>query len=310
MSEQEPAIIASGLTRKFGDFVAVDSVDLAVPRASIYGFLGPNGSGKSTTIRALCGLLAPSAGSVNVLGLEMPGQAEKLRSRIGYMTQKFSLYEDLTVEENLQFMGEVYTLPKKVLRERMEARLDTYHLQRWRKRRAGDLSGGMRRWLALACTTLHEPDLLLLDEPTSEVDPQSRRDFWESLFDLCDRGKTILVSTHFMDEAERCHRLGILESGKLCAEGPPAQLMDDLGAQVIEIEGAKLREVRQQVLQLEQVKTAAQQGMRLRVLVDSSVRKPIEYLEQHFREQRLKYLQVPPNLEDVFVMVTQRGEKK
>jgi ABC-2 type transport system ATP-binding protein len=199
------AIEAHGLTRRFGDHVAVNQIDLAIPRARIYGFLGPNGSGKTTTIRMLCGLLRPSAGEARVLGCQIPRDANALRRKIGYMTQRFSLYDELTVRENLEFMGEVYTLPAARRRQRVDALLTDFHLDR-PDQRAGTMSGGQRQRLALAAALIHEPELLFLDEPTSAVDPQNRRDFWESLFQLVDRGTTILVSTHYMDEASAATR--------------------------------------------------------------------------------------------------------
>ena len=218
------AIRARGLTRRFGTLVAVDHVDLSVPRAQVYGFLGPNGSGKSTTLRMLCGLLTPSAGEVEVLGLRIPEQAEALKRRIGYMTQKFSLYEDLTVMENLQFLAAIHELPRVQARARIEEMVDRFDFGDRRGQLAGTLSGGQKQRLALAGSILHEPELLLLDEPTSAVDPESRRDFWASLFELADAGTTLLVSTHYMDEAERCHRLAILQRGALVADGTPAAL--------------------------------------------------------------------------------------
>ena len=214
------------------------AIDLDIPRARIYGFLGPNGSGKSTTIRMLCGLLRPSAGTVEVLGHEMPRDAEQLRARLGYMTQKFSLWDDLTVRENLEFMGRIFGLDAVARGKRIGNAGTEFDLARVFSQRAGTLSGGQRQRLALAAATLHEPELLLLDEPTSAVDPQSRRDFWESLFALVARGVTILVSTHYMDEAERCHELAILADGKLVAQGAPQKLMADIPATVIEVEAA------------------------------------------------------------------------
>ncbi|MBW3567770.1 MAG: ABC transporter ATP-binding protein, partial [Proteobacteria bacterium] len=202
---------ARGLTRHFGALVAVDHVDLDIPRAQIYGFLGPNGSGKSTTIRMLCGLLKPTAGEAEVLGFRVPADSEQVRRRIGYMTQKFSLYEDLSARENLEFLADVYTLPKQHAKQRIENALENYFLVEQANQRSGTLSGGQKQRLALAAATLHEPELLILDEPTSAVDPQSRRDFWDKLFELANGGVTILVSTHYMDEAERCHRLAILD---------------------------------------------------------------------------------------------------
>jgi ABC-2 type transport system ATP-binding protein len=238
------AIEARGLTRRFGEFTAVDRVDLAIPRASIYGFLGPNGSGKTTTIRMLCGLLGPSEGEARVLGHAVPDDAEKLRREIGYMTQRFSLYDDLGVRENLDFMGEIHGLPARRRRERVDALLAEYRLAARADQRAGTLSGGQRQRLALAAAMVHEPQLLFLDEPTSAVDPENRREFWESLFRLVDRGATVLVSTHYMDEAERCHRIAILDRGALVAEGEPRTLMREIDASVLEIEAEEVRAAR------------------------------------------------------------------
>src|SRR3982750_3501071 len=233
----DDAISARGLTRRFGAKVAVDHIDLDIPAGRIYGFLGPNGSGKSTTLRMLGGLLTPSDGHAEVFGLSVIKDAEAIRRRLGYMPQRFSLWDDLTVEENLQFIGRLYGLGAQ-LKTRIEAQLETYWLKKLRTQRAGSMSGGQRQRLALAAATLHAPELLLLDEPTSAVDPQSRRDFWERLFELAGGGATILVSTHYMDEAERCHGLAILAEGRVVAEGTPRDLMNAVGADVFEIEGA------------------------------------------------------------------------
>jgi ABC-2 type transport system ATP-binding protein len=211
------AIKARGLTKEFGHVVAVSDLDLDVPRARIYGFLGPNGSGKSTTIRMLCGLLTPTRGDISVLGHSIPRDAEALRRKVGYMTQKFSLYEDLTVAENLNFMANVYTMSRAERKLHVPAAVERYELDRLLKQRAGTLSGGQKQRLALAASTLHQPELLFLDEPTSAVDPENRRAFWEILFDLVAEDTTILVSTHYMDEAERCHELAILDLGVLVA---------------------------------------------------------------------------------------------
>ena len=235
------AIVTQGLTRKFGDFVAVDNLNLTVPKGAIYGFLGPNGCGKSTTLRMLTGLLTPSQGKVDVLGLSIPQQAEQLRLRMGYMTQKFSLFQDLTIYENLEFMGQMFGLSNKQLKPRIHEQLAVYGLDQRVKQRAGSLSGGQKQRLALAGATIHKPELLLLDEPTSAVDPENRRDFWEKLFDLSDQGTSMLVSTHYMDEAERCHKLAILEQGKKRADDEPENLMSALGSRVIEVEVKQAR---------------------------------------------------------------------
>ncbi|MGB8692954.1 MAG: ABC transporter ATP-binding protein [Steroidobacteraceae bacterium] len=267
MSAPELAIEAQGLTRRFGNVVAVDHIDLSIPRGRIYGFLGPNGSGKSTTIRMLCGLIKPTSGTIRVLGLEMPRQAEALRRRVGYMTQRFSLWEDLSARENLAFMASIYTLEARHAARRSAAAIAEYRLQEFLDRPAGTLSGGQKQRLALAAATLHEPQLLLLDEPTSAVDPQSRRDFWESLFALTTGGTTILVSTHYMDEAERCHGLAILDLGRIVASGTPIQLMNELPLQVVEIEAADPTAVRAALRGLASLRSLAQLGLRLHALL-------------------------------------------
>jgi ABC-2 type transport system ATP-binding protein len=300
------AIDARGLTRRFGNYTAVDRLDLQIPKGTIYGFLGPNGSGKSTSIRLLTGLLTPNEGSVTVLGLELPRHAEQLRMRIGYMTQKFSLFGDLTIEENLQFIGRIYGLSGRTLRARIEELLQLYDLVAKRKILADSLSGGQKQRLALAAATIHQPELLFLDEPTSAVDPENRRDFWEKLFDLSDAGTTILVSTHYMDEAERCHYLAILETGIKRADDTPQNLMNAMGANVVEVSGANLRQVKQQLLQTPQVVSVAQQGVQLRVLVNKSVTDPVTWLRTRcpapLDEHEMSV--VRPSLEDVFVTST------
>ncbi|NND67684.1 MAG: ABC transporter ATP-binding protein [Halioglobus sp.] len=300
----ETAVHASGLTRRFGDVTAVNAVDLDIPRGQIYGFLGPNGSGKTTMIRMLCGLLTPSAGNASVLGLAIPAETETLRHRIGYMTQKFSLYDDLTVTENMQFMGRVYGMTGGETRRRTQVLLAEYDLAELQRRRAGAMSGGQRQRLALAVATLHDPDLLFLDEPTSAVDPENRRDFWEKLFDLVERGKTILVSTHYMDEAERCHQLAILDEGVLRNQGAPAQLMAALDGRVVEIRGPNLREVRARALHMPQLLSAAQQGLQLRVLFAPGASDPLAQLAAANLGPDLKTRLTPASLEDVFVAAT------
>jgi ABC-2 type transport system ATP-binding protein len=267
MSVPPVAIEAQALTRRFGTVVAVDGIALNIPRGRIYGFLGPNGSGKSTTIRMLCGLIKPSGGTIRVLGLDIPKQAEELRRRVGYMTQRFSLWEDLSARENLAFMASIYTLERRHAAQRIGAAILEYRLQEFLDRPAGTLSGGQKQRLALAAATLHEPQLLMLDEPTSAVDPQSRRDFWESLFALTSAGTTILISTHYMDEAERCHELAILHLGHIVAHGTPLQLMQDLPLQVIEIEAADQAAVRAALRGLPTLRSLAQLGLRLHALL-------------------------------------------
>ncbi len=306
-----PAIVAQELTRRFGKLTAVDRLSLEIPAARIYGFLGPNGSGKSTTIRMLCGLLRPSSGTVSVLGHRVEREAERLRHKIGYMTQRFSLWEDLTVEENLDFLARIFGLDASCRTRRVRQRIGQYRLDDQRRQRAGTLSGGQKQRLALAAATLHEPQLLLLDEPTSAVDPQSRRDFWESLFELVDRGTTILVSTHYMDEAERCHGLAILDRGRLAAEGSPRQLMDTIDAVVIEIEAADVRRARHALDNQAFVKSVAQLGSRLHALLAAQVQEPEARVRQIMAAQQIeaKVERVRASLEDVFVAATGFGSE-
>jgi ABC-2 type transport system ATP-binding protein len=243
---------------------------------------------------------------VRVLGHDVPRDAELLRTRVGYMTQKFSLWDDLTVRENLQFMAQVFGLGSARRGARIEAVSAEFDLGRLQRQRAGTLSGGQRQRLALAGATLHEPELLLLDEPTSAVDPQSRRDFWESLFALVARGVTILVSTHYMDEAERCHELAILAEGRLVAQGPPKQLMRDIPAAVVEVETADTVGARRALLADPAVLSVAQLGMRLHVLLEPSTPGPAERCEQRLRAAQVEgqVTVVPASLEDVFVAAT------
>lgn len=258
---QEIAIQARNVVKQFGDFKAIDDISLTVPKGCIYGFLGPNGCGKSTTIRTLTGLLTPTSGEIEVLGYHIPKDAEKLRLKIGYMTQKFSLYEDLTVEENLTFMGQIYGMEKHQLKSRIELQLNIYGLDQLRKQRVKGMSGGQKQRLSLASATMNQPELLFLDEPTSAVDPENRRDFWEKLFDLSDQGTTILITSHYMDEAEKCHRLAIMEAGKIRVDGEPEVLMQQMGVNIVEIKADNLRRLKQQLLLKPEIRTAAQLGI-------------------------------------------------
>ena len=301
------AIEAHQLTRRFGALTAVDHIDLKVPTEQIYGFLGPNGSGKSTTIRMLCGLLTPSEGEAIVLGHRVPGDAEALKHKIGYMTQKFSLYDDLDIRENLDFIADIYCVPRAKRRQRIEALLERYHLADRQRQRAGTLSGGQKQRLALAAATLHEPQLLFLDEPTSAVDPQSRRDFWETLFELVSEGTTILVSTHYMDEAERCHRLAILDQGAIVADGTPRELEEAIDAAVIEVETGASQAARRVLANQHGVLSVTQLGVRLRVLVSRTTPEPLDRVRSALAAASVEASVelTRASLEDVFVMATQ-----
>ncbi len=303
-------IKASKLSRNFGDLKAIQALDLEAEKGLIYGFLGPNGSGKTTAIRLLTGLLKPSSGEVQVLGLKLPQDAEKLRLNFGYMTQKFSLYDDLTVKENLQFVAKIYGLSGKLRKKRVDELLNIYGLDQKKSQLAGSMSGGQKQRLGLAAATLHKPELLFLDEPTSAVDPENRREFWEQLFDLSDQGTSMLVSTHYMDEAERCHKLAILEKGIKRADGPPEELMQKMGAHVVEIASTNLRQLKQELLTLSHVISAAQLGAQLRVLVKNSISDPVAFLtRQNSVNSEASLSVVRPSLEDVFVTCTGEGRQ-
>lgn len=305
MRHADFAIETQGMTRAFGGVNAVENLDLAIPKGTIYGFLGPNGCGKSTSIRMLTGLLSPTSGEIRVLGETLPGAEEKLRRRIGYMTQKFSLYDNLSVRENLEFVAQIYGLNRRASKLRIAELVTLYDLVGREKQMAGSMSGGQKQRLALAAATLHHPELLFLDEPTSAVDPENRREFWERLFDLCAQGTTILVSTHYMDEAERCHGLAILERGIKRADGSPQQLMAAMGARVVEISGDDLRNLKQSLISESAVLSAAQIGSRLRVLVRSDIEDPLAWLKPRVASRTME--EVRASLEDVFVTCT--GER-
>ncbi|SUZ55413.1 uncharacterized protein METZ01_LOCUS8267 [marine metagenome] len=307
MNHDNFAITASGLTRHFGSLIAVKDFDLQIPTGSIYGFLGPNGSGKSTTIRMLCGLLTPSSGSASVLGLDTRKDSEKLKQKIGYMTQKFSLYEDLTVKENLQFVSEIYAVGRKERHLRVKQLLEEFNLSRQMKQRVGTLSGGQKQRLSLAAAILHKPQILFLDEPTSAVDPQNRRDFWEKLFEMAERGTTILVSTHYMDEAARCHSLAILDQGVKVADGTPKELGNSISSHVIEVTADEPNAARQKLANEVGITSITQLGFRLRVLIPKEISNPLEQVKSKLKGAEIdaRVEQVFPDLEDVFVSLTE-----
>jgi ABC-2 type transport system ATP-binding protein len=302
----EYAIRARGLTKQFGSLTAVNHLDLDVPRAQIYGFLGPNGSGKTTAIRMLCGLLKPTEGSAEVLGLQVAEAAKDLKTRIGYMTQKFSLYGDLTVAENLRFIADIYAWPRKNQKSRIDELVSEYGFGNRRKQLAGTLSGGQKQRLALACAVLHKPELLLLDEPTSAVDPRNRRDFWAKLFELAENGTTILVSTHYMDEAERCHRLAILDNGNKVADGEPSVLQSSIGMVVLEVSADNPGEAQKALHQHPDIISVTQLGIRLRILVADDHDDPEQLIRSCLAEHGIKadVRIIAASLEDVFVAST------
>jgi ABC-2 type transport system ATP-binding protein len=243
----EQTVVIEDLVKRFGKFTAVDHVSLSVSKGEIFGFLGPNGAGKSTTIRMLCGLLTPTSGRASVAGFDVASQPEKIRENIGYMSQKFSLYDDLTVEENIEFFSGIYGVAKDKREQRKEYVLDMAGIRERRDSLTGLLAGGWKQRLALGCAILHEPPILFLDEPTSGVDPIARRSFWDLIYTLSEAGNTVFVSTHYMEEAEYCHRLALMYKGRVIALGTPEELkkeanqpsMEEVFIHVIEEEDRK-----------------------------------------------------------------------
>jgi ABC-2 type transport system ATP-binding protein len=230
----EPAVVTQHLTRRFGELTAVRDLNLEILPGEVFGLLGPNGSGKTTTIRMLCGLLEPSEGTARVAGVDVTAAPELIKQRIGYMSQKFGLYEDLTVHENLDFYAGIYGLPRGTRDQRLREAITFAGLERRRHQLAGTLSGGWKQRLALASATLHQPPVLFLDEPTAGVDPAARRAFWRTIYELARGGTTIIVTTHYMDEAERCHRLAMMSGGHLIALGTPAEVARQVGGATLE----------------------------------------------------------------------------
>ena len=298
------AIDVHGLNKTFGDKHVVNDVTIQVQQGRICGFLGPNGSGKTTTLRILCGLLTPDSGSGEALGYDIIKDAEQVKRRTGYMTQKFSLYEDLTIAENLQFTARVYGLDRR--RERVDAALERLGLTSRRGQLAGTLSGGWKQRLALATATLHEPKLLLLDEPTAGVDPKARRTFWDEIHALAAEGLTVLVSTHYMDEAERCHEIAYISYGRLIARGTADEVIAQSGLITFHGEGPNADKLAHELAKAPGVETAAAFGAAIHV--SGSERAALEAAIQPYRGQAYRWSEVAPTLEDVFIQLMGRSE--
>lgn len=261
--DDRPAIWVKGLTKKYGDKVVVDELDMEVPRGAIYGFLGPNGSGKTTTIRMMCGLLTPNGGDGECLGFDILTQPNRIKEEVGYMTQKFSLYEDLSIRENLDFMARMYRLKDR--KKRVDAALEDLGLADRQQQLAGMLSGGWKQRLALAACLLHDPQLLLLDEPTAGVDPKARRDFWDEIRRLSKKGVTVLVSTHYMDEAVQCDYIAYIAYGKKLISGPSAEIPDMIGLHTWRVDGPNLTALESELRGTEGIDQVARFGAVLHV---------------------------------------------
>ena len=298
------AIDVRGLSKSFGDKHVVQDVDLQVEEGRICGFLGPNGSGKTTTLRMLCGLLTPDSGQGTALGLDIIGQANLIKRRTGYMTQRFSLYEDLTIEENLQFSARVHELDRR--KERVDQALERLGLLERRRQLAGSLSGGWKQRLALAAATLHEPRLLLLDEPTAGVDPKARRTFWDEIHALSAEGLTVLVSTHYMDEAERCHEIAYISYGRLIARGTADEVIAAAGLVTFNGEGAGIDRLAGEIAALPGVDMAAPFGQSLHV--SGTDRAALDAALAPYRRAPFRWEEVQPSLEDVFIRLMETSE--
>lgn len=309
----EYAVKVNNLEKRYGDFKAVNKVSFQVKRGEIFGFLGPNGAGKSTTIRMLCGLIIPTAGEANILGFDVFKEAEKIKEHIGYMSQKFSLYEDLTVEENIDFYSGIYQIPKAEKKDRKEWVIRMSGLEEYRNSLTSVLAGGWRQRLALGCALLHKPPVVFLDEPTSGVDPISRRKFWDLIYELAAEGVTIFVTTHYMDEAEYCDRLAMIYQGELVATGTPDEMkIRYMSKEILNLECSDPYNMLKVVKEIPEIKEAALFGRGLHLSVQSA-QQAIPIVVKALTEQKIPYTslnRIKPSLEDVFVSIIEALDDK
>jgi ABC-2 type transport system ATP-binding protein len=301
------AIETKDLTRKFGDFTAVDRINFRIGYGQIFGYLGANGAGKSTTIRMLCGILAPSSGSATVAGFDVNAQPEEIKRSIGYVSQKFSLYTDLTVIENLQFYGQVYSIPSSVLRIRIPEVMALTGLDKYAKRAAGNLSGGWKQRLAVANALLHRPKILFLDEPTAGIDPVSRRGLWELLYALAEDGVALFVTTHYMEEAERCNQIAVLSAGRLLSMGTPAELKEKIHGKLLEVECSPLMRASRAFQEIPGVVGMTAYGTTLHINTQHPARVS-DAIRDIAKKQDIHVADIRPiaaSLEDVFASLTE-----
>jgi ABC-2 type transport system ATP-binding protein len=312
VNNPEPVIAAQNLTRKFKNVTAVDSLDLAVQSGEVFGLVGPDGAGKTTTIRMLCAIMDPTEGSARVAGFDTVAESEQIKRRIGYMAQRFNLYGDLSVVENLDFFADVFQVRGSVRKERKERLLQFAGLTEFRKRRAAHLSGGMQKKLALACTLIHQPEIILLDEPTTGVDPVSRREFWDILTELHLQGITIFVSTPYMDEAERCSRVGLMYQGRIIVCDEPERVKGLVVGELLEVRTMDLRRAEDLVAGLEGVLEVQTYGDLLHVFVDSAAQRQAELLAALVAEgiDVIGVRQTRPRMEEAFISLVRRQMAK
>jgi ABC-2 type transport system ATP-binding protein len=307
MDEIVNSVVIDSLVKRFGDFVAVDHIDLAVRKGEVFGFLGPNGAGKSTTIRMLCGLLKPTSGHAEVAGFDVSKKPEAVRQNIGYMSQKFSLYNDLTVIENLRLFAGLYSVPAKILKERIEWALTMADLKGQENLITGTLPGGWKQRLSLGCAVLHKPPVIFLDEPTSGVDPITRRQFWDLIQAMAEEGVTVFVTTHYMEEAEYCNRLALIFRGKIVALGTPSELKrDSMKGELLLVECEPLGTAVEALQTAPGVMDAAVFGNALHLVVENAAQ-AAPLLKKYLAERGVavsRMEEIRPSLEDVFVSLT------
>jgi ABC-2 type transport system ATP-binding protein len=305
------AIMTQDLSRNFGKFVAVDRVNFSIKYGEIFGFLGSNGAGKSTTIRMLCGILAPTSGTARVAGFDINKDPEEIKRSIGYVSQRFSLYSDLTVEENLRFYGTIYGLDEATGQTRIEEVLKLTGLESWRSRLASELSGGWKQKLALANAILHRPRILFLDEPTAGIDPMSRRALWELLYQIADSGVALFVTTHYMEEAERCNQIAFISRGRLLKIGTPAQLKDSVQGKLLEIQCAPLMKASHHFGKIPGVIGITAYGTMLHLNVTDAQQVKADVLKTAAKENiRVDSIQpIEPSLEDVFATIVETSDE-
>jgi ABC-2 type transport system ATP-binding protein len=303
------AILTQGLTKRFGDFVAVDNVSFAVSPGEVFGFLGPNGAGKTTTIRMLCSILPPTAGRAFIGGVDVAAKPGRIRSKIGYMSQRFSLYTDLTVRENLTLYAGIYGIPEKGVNKRLHEVTEMTSLTGTEDTMVEDLPTGWRQRLALGCAILHHPEVLFLDEPTSGVDPAARQAFWELIYQLSSEGTAVLVSTHYMDEAEQCHQIGMIFNGRLVAVDTPTLLKERIPGKVYEVEATDTRAATEILNQIPGIAEVSPFGRRLHILTeaDKPTQKEIRQTLTRAGISIASLEQVSPRLEDVFIYLAQKS---